>query len=244
MKRKFYKTRRAQKARRVSNQSGQIVHGVTGNAVVADLKVAVVSGGIAGGTHAGDLLALIDVLPHGYQQTGVVAVISHIAVAVVDLHQIAIAAHPSGVSHRAAVGGADGSTIPVGNINSLVVSGCIAVTEMPITERGGDVPGARPAEGTGGKPCGPILGALEPLLRDGVFQRDGGQHHPRRFLAVYIGDIGHHIGRPVGTRGNNLVIALIEIGAVCILHVVGKSVHIPFLLHHGHREIGDGGGQG
>ena len=47
--------------------------------------MAVVAGGVAGGAHPGDLLSLVNVLPHGDRQAGVVAVVGDDAVAVADL---------------------------------------------------------------------------------------------------------------------------------------------------------------
>ena len=79
--------------------------------------MAVVAGGVAGGAHPCDLLALVDVVAHGDRQAAVVTVPGHIAVAVVDLHKIPVAAHPAGVGHRAAVGGVDGC--PLGTAISM-----------------------------------------------------------------------------------------------------------------------------
>ena len=44
----------------------QVVEGVLGHAVVPDLKVTVVAGGVAGGTDPGNLLALVDMIAHRY----------------------------------------------------------------------------------------------------------------------------------------------------------------------------------
>ena len=51
----------------------QVVEGVLGHAVVPDLKVTVVAGGVAGGTDPGNLLALVDMIAHRYQQAAVMA---------------------------------------------------------------------------------------------------------------------------------------------------------------------------
>ena len=74
----------------------QVVEGVLGHAVVPDLKVTVVAGGVAGGTDPGNLLALVDMIAHRYQQAAVMAVVGDIPVAMADLNQVAIAAiHPA-----------------------------------------------------------------------------------------------------------------------------------------------------
>ena len=52
--------------------SGKIVQRVAGHAVVTDLEVAVIAGGVAGGAHPCDLLALVDVVAHGDRQAAVV----------------------------------------------------------------------------------------------------------------------------------------------------------------------------
>ena len=124
-----------------------------------------VAAGNAGGAHAGDLLSLVDVLTHGDYQRAVVAVVGDVAVAVVDLHQIAIAAHPAGVDHRAAVGGIDRRTVAVGDVNGLVVGAGAADTGVAPSEIGGDDAVAGPAEAAGGIPGGTLLGAAELLLR-------------------------------------------------------------------------------
>ena len=98
----------------------QVVEGVLGHAVVPDLKVAVVAGGVAGGTDPGNLLALVDMIAHRYQQAAVMAVVGDIPVAMADLNQVAIAAHPPGVGDCTAIRRVNRSAIAVGNILSLI----------------------------------------------------------------------------------------------------------------------------
>lgn len=48
-------------------RSGQVIQRVLCHAVVPNLKVAVVAGGVAGGTHPGNLLSFVHMVAHGYQ---------------------------------------------------------------------------------------------------------------------------------------------------------------------------------
>ena len=75
----------------------QIVHRIDPDAPCSDLKVTVVPGGAAGTARTGDGLALGYVVTSGNQYTGIMAVVGHFAVAVVDYDQIAIA--PIGSGH-------------------------------------------------------------------------------------------------------------------------------------------------
>ena len=204
--------------------------------------MAVVAGGVAGGAHAGDLLALVDVLANGHQQAGVVAVVGHIAVAVVDLHQVAIAAHPAGVGNGAAVGRVDRRALGRGDVDALVVGGADAAGRGPAAEVGGDAAGGGPAEGAGGQPGGPLLGTLQPLLGHRLLEGHGGEHRALGLLAVDIGDVCHHVGGAVLALGRDLVVTLIQIGGVGVLNVVHDIFHIPLLPHHGHGQVGNGGG--
>ena len=55
--------------------STQVVQGIDCFAADADLKMAVVAGGVAGGARLGHSLPLVDLVAHGYHQGGVVGVV-------------------------------------------------------------------------------------------------------------------------------------------------------------------------
>ena len=162
----------------------------------------------------------------------------------VDLDQVAVAAHPPGVGDGAAVGGVDRRAVAVGNVDALVVGGADAAGGGPSAEGRGNAAGGGPPEGAGGQPGGPLLGAPQLLLRHGFLQCYRGEHRPGGLLAVDIGDVGHHVGGAVLTLGSDLVIALIEVGGVGVLDVVHHILHVVLPLDHGHGQVGHGGGQG
>ena len=110
----------------------QVVQRILCHAVISDLKVAMVAGGIAGRTHLGNLLAFVDMLSHRNQELAVMAITGNIAVAMVDLYEISVAAHPPGVDDRAAIGRVDRRTVAVGNINALMVGGTNALSLIHI----------------------------------------------------------------------------------------------------------------
>ncbi len=82
----------------------QITERIDCDAVLSDLKMAVIARAPAGASHLGDHLPLSDLIAHGNAQLAVVTVIRHIAVAVVDLNQISVAAGViAGVDYSTAV---------------------------------------------------------------------------------------------------------------------------------------------
>ncbi len=172
------------------------------------------------------------------------AVPGHVAVSVVDLDQIAVSAHPSGVGDGAAVRGVDGRPSRDGDVDALVVGGPNAAGGAPPAETGGDASRGGPAEAAGGQPGGPVLRALETVLRDGLAKGDAGEDRPLDLRAVDIGDVGHRVRRAELAGGGHFIIALVKVGAVRVLHVEGHAVHVPLLLDHGHGQVGHGGGHG
>ena len=78
--------------------------------------------GDTGGAHGGDGLALVHVVAHRDVEVAVVSVPCDKAVAVIDLHAVAQAAVPAGVDDGSAVGGVDGRTVGVGDIDGLMVA--------------------------------------------------------------------------------------------------------------------------
>ena len=125
-----------------------------------------------------------------------------------------------------------------------MVGGADAAGGFPSAEVGADPTAGGPAEAAGRHPGGPDLGAPEPVFGDRLFQSHGGENGPLRFLTVDIGGLSHHVRLAVFTLGGHLIVALIEVSAVGVLNVVGHIIQIPFLLYHGHGQVGDRGGQG
>ena len=70
--------------------STQVVQGIDCLAADADLKMAVVAGGVAGGADIADDLPLRDSLPLRNSDAGHVTVQRLVAVAVVDLHIVSV----------------------------------------------------------------------------------------------------------------------------------------------------------
>ncbi len=103
--------------------SAQIIHRILPLTVQTNLKVAVVASTAARGSHLRNVLALIDFIAHADQQAAIMAVVSDIAVLVVDLHQITVTTHPTGVGHHAAIGGHDIRTVGVGNVHTAMEGG-------------------------------------------------------------------------------------------------------------------------
>ena len=127
----------------------QVVQRVHQGAVAGHGEVAVGAAADAGGAHAGDLLALVHMLAHRHQQGAVVAIGGDEAVAVVDLHIVAVAApavlrtHYGAGFHSvdvAAVGGADVHAHVVGaGAGGGLVTPAVAGGNEPAV-RGPDVP--------------------------------------------------------------------------------------------------------
>src|SRR5699024_6357232 len=111
----------------------EIVLGRQVAAVVADLEVAVVAGGAAGGAHIADQLALADGLARADGQGQAVAVQGAVAVAVVDDEGVAVAgagAAPlvAGPGHHAAGRCVDGGARRGADVHTLVAAGVPAGT--------------------------------------------------------------------------------------------------------------------
>ena len=168
------------------------------------------------------------------------AVVGDIPVAVVDLHQIAVAAHPAGVDHRTAVGGVDRRAVAVGDVDGLVVGAGAADTGVAPSEIGRDDAVAGPAEAAGGIPGGTLLGAAELLLRHRLGQGDAGHDLPLSLRTVDIGDVGGDVRLAVDAGGRDLILALIHGGVVGVLHRIGYILHIALPLHIYHRQVGHG----
>lgn len=215
----------------------QIVQRVDKRAVELDTEMAVVAGGAARRAHAGDELALVDLLPQGRHQTAVMPVVRLIPVAVVDDDQIAVPAHPAGVRHRAAVGGIDGRAVAVADVDAAVVG---AAQQASIAEPAGEDAGAGPGERPGGIPGGPLLRAAELLLRHRLGQRHAGDHLALRLLAVDVRHVGGHVRLAVHAGGRDLILTLIHGRVVGVLHLVRHILHVPLPLHVHHRQIGHG----
>lgn len=121
----------------------------------------------------GDLLPLVHMLPHRYQQGAVVAIGGDKTVAVVDLHAVAQAAIPSGQGHGASVGGINGGAVAVGNVQRLVIAGGTGHTGPTGAEEGGDHAVAGPAEAArwGTRWAGPWCPGPEALPQAGSGSR-------------------------------------------------------------------------
>ena len=206
--------------------------------------MAVVASGISGGTHLGDLLPFIDLGAHVDQEFAVVAVVSLIAVSVVDDDEIAVAAHPAGIGHGAAVGGFDGLPAGTGDVDALVVGGADAAGG-PAPAEGGSQPSAGgPGEGTGSHGLGPLFGAHGHHPGHRLGDGDGGEHIAAGFRAVQAGDIGGDIGHAVHACGEHAAFALIHGTVVHPFGFIGHGGLIFHALHALHAQKRHGGADG
>lgn len=84
---------------------------VDGIAVDTDLEVQVCAGGAAGGTHVGDGVSAQNRRTSAHAKAREVSIAGKDAMAVVDLHHIAIALPPADIDDPSRSGGEDGLTI-------------------------------------------------------------------------------------------------------------------------------------
>ena len=69
-------------------KSAEVIQGVDSGSAYADLKVAVNAGAVAGTARLGNGLTLVNLVPRGYQQGGVVSVIGLDAIVMGNDNQI------------------------------------------------------------------------------------------------------------------------------------------------------------
>ena len=200
--------------------------------------MAVVAGAAASGAHLRDVLALVHLVAHADQQAGVVAVVGDVAVLVVDLHQVAVAAHPPGVDHLAAVGGHDVGAVAVGDVDAAVVGG--AAEDVAVAVVGGDGAAGGPAEGAGGRPGGPLLGAPGLDLGDGLGDDSLLLDDPLHLLVALVGDPGHGVGGAGHTGADNGGVALPHGVVVHVLDLVGDLRHVVLHLGGHDGQVGHG----
>ena len=201
--------------------------------------MAVVAGAPAGGAHLRNVLALVDLVAHTDQNAAVVGVVGDKAVLVVDLHQIAEAAHPAGIDDLTAVRSHDVGAVGLGNINAAVEGG--SAKDVPGAIPGGNGAAADgPAEGAGGRPAGALLGAPCLDLRDGLLENILRNNLALNLGHALIGDLGGGVGPAVLSLGDDLGVALPHGVVIPILDLVGDVLLIVLHLGGLDGQIGHG----